>query len=85
MVSLVERDAPALRGHVDRGGALLEPLAGAFQAAGLSVTAWRAATAVDVADLGSSWAKRLGIPARRPAWLLTATKPCRAASASPSP
>ena len=40
----------------------------------MDVVDHRAATAADVVALGSSWAKRVGIPARRPAWLLTARK-----------
>lgn len=47
-------------------GRLLE----AYEAAGLGGIESRAATAADVARLGSSWARRLGVPDRRPAWLL---------------
>lgn len=36
----------------------------------LRPTGTRPATMEDVASLGSSWAKRLGIPCRRPAWVL---------------
>jgi len=43
----------------------------------MDVMAPSAASAVDVRDLGSSWAKRLGIPTRRPAWWLTARLPQR--------
>jgi len=75
MASLVERDAPARGvGANDGGGALLDPLATALQAAGLHIIEGQPATAADVARLGSSWAKRLGIPDRRPAWVLTARK-----------
>ena len=59
----------------ERGAALLDPFAGALEAAGLGVVDRHVATAADVADLGSSWAKRLGIPERRPACLLSAEKP----------
>jgi hypothetical protein len=69
---VVDRDTPALGVRPDGEAALLEPLAHAFRAAGLEVTEHRPATAADVAALGSTWAKRLGIPERRPAWLLTA-------------
>ncbi|HEY3058553.1 MAG TPA: hypothetical protein VGL99_06215 [Chloroflexota bacterium] len=48
----------------------LERFADALCAAGLSVAAPRQVTAADVRDLGSTWAKRLGIPDRRAAWLL---------------
>ena len=58
----------------ERGAALLDPFAGALEAAGLGVVDRHVATAADVADLGSSWAKRLGIPTRRPAWSLAAAK-----------
>jgi hypothetical protein len=74
MVSVVERDGPALRVPPDAGVGLLEPFAHALRGAGMHVKACRAATTADVADLGSSWAKRLGIPARRPAWCLTARR-----------
>jgi hypothetical protein len=68
----VERDAPALGVRPDCGSALLDPLAHALRDAGLDVTDHRPATAADVAALGSSWAKRLGVPERRPAWMLVA-------------
>ena len=74
MVSVVERDAAALGVQWDRGGALLDRLAGALQESGLHINTCRQATTADAAELGSSWAKRLGIPARRPAWMLEATK-----------
>jgi hypothetical protein len=67
---MIERDGVA----PDVGAALLDPLAHALRDAGLRVTSKRAATAGDIADLGSTWAKRLGIPARRPAWRLTARR-----------
>jgi hypothetical protein len=66
---MIERD-----GAADVGPALLDPLAHALRDAGLRVTDRRAATAADVASLGSSWAKRLGIPERRAAWTLTARR-----------
>jgi hypothetical protein len=72
MVSITERDAPALGVRHDRGAALLDPLAAAFEEAGLHAGDPRQPTVADVANLGSSWAKRLGIPERRPAWVLTA-------------
>ena len=43
-------------------------LADAYARAGLVPQCVRPLTAADVDDLGSSWAKRLGIPARREAW-----------------
>jgi hypothetical protein len=55
-------------------GALGEPFACALRAAGMQVIERRAATAADIADLGSSWARRLAIPARRPAFVLSARR-----------
>jgi acyl-CoA synthetase (AMP-forming)/AMP-acid ligase II len=75
----VEHDLPRLGvGHCS-GAALLDPLADALQEAeaGLCVTDLREATVADLAERSSSWAKRLAIPERRPAWRLTATKPAR--------
>lgn len=46
-------------------------------AAGWRVREARAATAADVVATGSSWAKRLGVPTRRPAWVLDLQPPCR--------
>lgn len=51
-------------------GSAIALLAGRFEECGLYATAARPATAADVALLSSSWAKRLGIPDRRQAWLL---------------
>ena len=50
----------------------LQPFAEALRDAGVQVKACRQATHADIAELGSSWAKRLRIPAQRPAWLLIA-------------
>jgi hypothetical protein len=66
VVSVTERDGLGLARTADLG---------AFAAAGLQVLENREATRRDVDGLGSSWAKRLGIPRRRPAWLLRARKP----------
>lgn len=56
---------------------LLDPpaaraLAERYAAAGLPVRGLRSLTTDDVAGLGSTWAKRLGIPERRPAWSIEA-------------
>ena len=77
LTSVTERDVAALGPGVDpaRGSALLAPMAEALRCAGLRVRSCRSAAAGDVAGLGSSWAKRLGIPSRRPAWLLEAEHP----------
>jgi hypothetical protein len=67
MVSLTERDGLAATGEQALWG-----FARRATEAGLTVEELRPVTAEDVEQLGSSWAKRLGIPRRRPAWLLHA-------------
>jgi hypothetical protein len=69
VVSVVERD-----GVIDarRGARVLDACRSALVQAGLSDPSVRQVTRADVAELGSSWAGRLGIPGRRPAWLLVA-------------
>ena len=57
------------------GAGVLDPFAAALCQAGLEVAEPRLATVEDVSASGSSWAKRLGIPARRSAWLLVARRP----------
>ncbi len=64
----------ALRPRYLSGARVLEAFGAALQQVGMCVQEQRALTAVDVANLGSSWAKRLGIPNRRPAWLLSACR-----------
>jgi hypothetical protein len=49
-------------------------LAGTYAEHGLSCLELRPATEQDIERLGSSWARRLGIPARREAWLLRVEK-----------
>jgi hypothetical protein len=86
LASVVERDLPAIGLRSSPGHDLLTRCACAIQAAGLrviecrparrqDVVECRPARRQDVVELGSSWAKRLGIPDRRPAWLLSAEKP----------
>lgn len=75
LASVVERDLPAIGLRSSPGHDLLTRSACAIQAAGLRVVECRPARRQDVVELGSSWAKRLGIPDRRPAWLLSAEKP----------
>jgi hypothetical protein len=75
LVSVVERDLHALGLSTSPGARVLDAFACAITATALQVTECRAASAEDVLGLSSSWAKRLGIPRRRPAWLLTAVKP----------
>jgi hypothetical protein len=43
-----------------------------YETTGWSVTEARRARAADISTIGSSWARRLGIPVRREAWLLHA-------------
>jgi 16S rRNA (adenine(1408)-N(1))-methyltransferase len=52
-----------------------QALAAAYRRVGWRVVDVRQADAHDVDAIGSSWAKRLGIPARRSAVLLRATPP----------
>jgi hypothetical protein len=68
LVSLTERD------HVDAliGADALAAFAGALRDAGLSVDVHREATPEDAREFATSWARRLGIPQRRRAWLLVA-------------
>jgi 16S rRNA (adenine(1408)-N(1))-methyltransferase len=54
------------------GEATLQALTGAYGRYGLGVAEVRPATPSDVAAAKSSWGKRLGAGARRPAWLLRA-------------
>ena len=70
-MSVTERDAPALGDSATKGSEALAPFAAALRHAGLEV-ACREVTKNDVVE--SSWAKRLGIPSRRPAWVLLATR-----------
>lgn len=66
MGSLAERDG---------FGSCGEPLARfatALARLAFVIDEYRPVTVEDVEQLGSSWAKRLGIPHRRPAWLLNA-------------
>lgn len=48
----------------------LPALTAAYRELALELGAWRPATASEVEAAHSSWAKRLGVPERRPAWLL---------------
>ena len=78
MISITERDVPAVdRPHHDPGGGALTRFADALLDADLCVDAWREATAAEVAELDSTWAKRLDIPQRRPAWMLLASMMAR--------
>ena len=71
LVSAEPRDGLAVTGT-----AVLERLAAGLRDEGLTVKC-RAATSTDVRELGSTWARRLGIPEQRSAWLLEARWHCR--------
>jgi hypothetical protein len=73
LVSVTERDAPARLRHELVGTEALMPFAASLRHEGLAVVC-REATAGDVQELGSTWAKRLGIPRRRPACVLEAKR-----------
>jgi hypothetical protein len=60
------------RDHLEVNGQPLERFAVALCEAGLSIEACREATTADVEALGSTWAKRLGVPRQRPAFVLVA-------------
>jgi hypothetical protein len=75
LASVVERDLTAVGLRSSPGQDVLTRFACAIRATGLRVIECRPAQRDDVAQLDSSWAKRLGIPERRPAWLLRADKP----------
>jgi hypothetical protein len=68
-VSVTDRDGPDLHGFVTNP---LYPLACVLSEVGLQVETPRVATHHDVEQLASSWARRLDIPHKREAWLLTA-------------
>lgn len=68
LLSVVPRDAVPGLATLDEPA--LSALVGGWHDAGYRVTDARAATSQDVEESGSSWARRLAIPARRPAALL---------------
>ena len=65
----------AATGLVALDGPAAEALAEAYARAGFVARTIAPVTAADVAGLGSSWARRLGIPTRRSAWRLTLRAP----------
>jgi hypothetical protein len=75
LVSLTERDRFAVGAQYGASKSPLTAFSRALDDVGLDTRVCRLATPLDVADLGSSWAKRLGIPSRRPAWRLVARLP----------
>jgi hypothetical protein len=68
LASVAPRDGVPGVPHLDVDA--LAALAGRWERIGWEIRDARAATAGDVSDSGSSWAKRLGIPARRDAFVL---------------
>lgn len=79
LLSVTPRDGMEL-GHLDDAG--LDALMARWAAAGWTTLEARRATAADVAASGSSWAKRLGIPGRRPASTLRLGPPQARSSAA---
>lgn len=73
LLSVTERDLAA--GATPLDDTAMVDLAVAYGSAGFDCIEVRQATAADVDESGSTWAKRLGIPSRRPAWLLVAHRP----------
>jgi 16S rRNA (adenine(1408)-N(1))-methyltransferase len=72
LLSSTARDRGA--GVAPIGAATLAALAGPYARWGLTVTQVRPARPADVAAAHSSWGKRLGAGAQRPAWVLRARK-----------
>jgi hypothetical protein len=73
-VSVTDRDASVLQGAALDSARPLDRFARALCEAGLRIQACRTATDAEVDELGSTWAKRLGIPRRRAATVLVAHK-----------
>lgn len=68
IVSLTPADEHRVGVSAADGG--LQALARACVGSGLDVTCPRALERADTSEIRSSWAKRLGVPARRPATIL---------------
>jgi 16S rRNA (adenine(1408)-N(1))-methyltransferase len=73
LTSLLPRDKANV--GTDLETTALAAFADSLEDAGLLVTAQRAATSADLRAMRSSWARRLGVPERRPAQLLEAHRP----------
>ena len=73
-MSVTERETSHLGRPYPSDSTALKAFSQALCAAGLEIRICRQATAADVEELGSTWAKRLGVPSRRPAWLLGARR-----------
>jgi 16S rRNA (adenine(1408)-N(1))-methyltransferase len=68
MLSLTERDARIGRSELDAD--TVAALVRRYGETGFPCVEARPTTSTDVTELGSSWAKRLGIPDRRSAWTI---------------
>jgi 16S rRNA (adenine(1408)-N(1))-methyltransferase len=68
VLSVTERERPLGLPLLD--ASLERRLAAGYAAHGLALAEWRPASQQEIADTRSSWAKRLGVGKRRPAWLL---------------
>ncbi len=77
-LSLVERDHAVAGVPLDQ--ARIRELGEAYRGLGFVDPSVRALTQADVDAIGSTWAKRLGIPRRRPGWVLTVRRPELAAA-----
>ncbi|HEY7600300.1 MAG TPA: hypothetical protein VH741_10270 [Candidatus Limnocylindrales bacterium] len=69
LLSVEERDASA--GEAPLDAQRVTELARAYEALGWECAVLRPAGAADVAELSGGWGQRLGIPARRPAFVLS--------------
>ena len=74
LISVTDRETTHLGKRFPCTRAIFDPFKRALSEARLEVEECRAALATDVEQLGSAWAKRLGIPRRRAAWLLRARR-----------
>ena len=83
VVSVLPTDERAIGAKTSHGG--LTTLAASLERTGLQIRTPRAVEPEDLHELRSSWARRLGVPARRAATLLVATRPMGTASASAAP
>jgi 16S rRNA (adenine(1408)-N(1))-methyltransferase len=68
LVSVTERERTTGLPVLDESSACA--LVSAYGAAGFGARSARLASRDDVAELGSTWARRLGVPERREAWRL---------------
>jgi 16S rRNA (adenine(1408)-N(1))-methyltransferase len=83
VVSILPTDEHAIGAATSEGD--LTALAASLERAGLQIRTPRAIEPEDLHELKSSWARRLGVPARRAATLLVAARPMGTGSASASP